>query len=524
MSDRKVLPALPHSREAERGLLSCFFHDGALLQDAAQSLPVEAFHCPAERYLYELLLEFHRQGKPIEYIAVSHHVESLGHTQRIGGQGTLAEILDFVPTPTHYAYYKGILLDTKVKRDLHQLAQEMLLASLSGVDDPAPMVERFATRIRELSTAREKPATRPTRGVLELCETEIDEGKTLLGDRFLCTGGGMVFIGPSGVGKSSASMQQDVCFALGRESFGIQPKRPLKILTIQAENDDGDLKEMLNGVLKGVEGLSELTPEERELLNTNCRIVTINDRSGNEFLQELEDLLAQHKPDIVRIDPLMAYLGGDPTNTELLSGFLRRGLNPLLARHDCAVIINHHTPKVNNRDTSKWSALDYSYSGLGSSELVNWARCIVTIDKTSDRKVFKFVASKKADRIGWKDPFGNAEESRLFEHSKVPGHICWQEATDESEEAATAKRGSRDVGKMIMDAVPLTGPIAKEELIYTINRQGIGREAVKQVIKALTQAVEPKLFIWERWRSGTNAMKLLARSPQPRSDRERQEE
>ncbi len=523
MSDRKLLPALPHSQDAERGILSCFLHDEDLLKDAAQSLPVAAFYCPAERYLYELLLKFHRDGKPIEYIAISHHVDSLGHMDKIGGPGALAVLLDFVPTPTHYGYYKGLLLDAKTKRDLYQLGQEMLLAGMSLAEDPKPILEKFATRIKALSTAGAQPPSRPTRGVLELCETEIDEGLTLLGDRFLCTGGGMVFIGPSGVGKSSASMQQDVCFALGREAFGIQPKRPLKILTVQAENDDGDLKEMINGVLKGVEGLGELSEEERTLLNTNCRIVTINDKSGDAFLRELDGLLELHKPDIVRIDPLMAYLGGDPTDTELLSTFLRAGLNPLLARHQCAVIINHHTPKVNNRDTSKWTALDFSYSGLGSSELVNWARCILTIEKTSDSKVFKFIAAKKTSRIGWKDPFGNPEEMRLFEHSKEPGHICWQDASDASVQSATAKRGKPDIEKMIMDLVPATDAIPKKELVHLINRTGTGKQSIKDVLGALIVAREPKLFVWQRWRSGTNAEPFIGRYPQPQSDRERRD-
>ena len=42
-------------------------------------------------------------------------------------------------------------------------------------------------------------------------------------------------------------MQMAVSWALGKEVFGIKPVKPLKSLLIQAENDFGDVSEMLRG-------------------------------------------------------------------------------------------------------------------------------------------------------------------------------------------------------------------------------------------------------------------------------------
>ncbi len=46
-------------------------------------------------------------------------------------------------------------------------------------------------------------------------------------------------------------MQMALHFSVGRECFGIRPNcdRPLTSLIIQAENDDGDLSEMRDGIL-----------------------------------------------------------------------------------------------------------------------------------------------------------------------------------------------------------------------------------------------------------------------------------
>ena len=91
-----------------------------------------------------------------------------------------------------------------------------------------------------------------------LAKPPKDDRNELIKNRFLCRGGGALFVGPTGIGKSSFNMQMAILFALGRECFGLIPARPLNTLLIQAENDDGDLFEMRDGIADGL----GLTPEE----------------------------------------------------------------------------------------------------------------------------------------------------------------------------------------------------------------------------------------------------------------------
>ena len=71
----------------------------------------------------------------------------------------------------------------------------------------------------------------------ELVAHTPNDPSELLRNRFLCRGAGLLLVGPTGIGKSSLSMQDMILWALGRESFEIFPTRPLKSLLIQAEND-----------------------------------------------------------------------------------------------------------------------------------------------------------------------------------------------------------------------------------------------------------------------------------------------
>lgn len=76
-----------------------------------------------------------------------------------------------------------------------------------------------------------------------------DDSSTLVGNRWLCRGGQLLLLGQSGIGKSSYTLQQAMTWALGMPFFGMKPKRRLRCLIVQAENDMGDMAEVVQGVM-----------------------------------------------------------------------------------------------------------------------------------------------------------------------------------------------------------------------------------------------------------------------------------
>lgn len=286
--------------------------------------------------------------------------------------------------------------------------------------------------------AHKSPPPPQGRSILDFAETPPVLEDTLLGDRWLCRKGAALFVGPSGIGKSSASCQQDVLWGCGREAFGIKPARPLKIITIQAENDDGDLYEMASGVLKGL----ALTEDEIAMVRGNVTYFREFGRASQVFLREVvHPLLVEYCPDILRIDPFQAFYGRDISSAEQVAEFCRVGLNPLLDEFNCAAIVNHHTPKTNNRDTSGWRQSDWMYSGAGSADMTNWARAILAIDPTMNPCVFKFIAAKRGKRLQWTDEEGQLAIVRCFSHRT--DCVAWREATaDETEEVLKTSKAS----------------------------------------------------------------------------------
>lgn len=269
----------------------------------------------------------------------------------------------------------------------------------------------------------------------------------LLKHRFLYLGGICLLCGPTGVGKSSLLVQAAVYWAIGKAFFGILPgevfqKRGMRILLVQAENDEGDLAEMRDGVLAGCD---DLTDEEKALARERVKVCTCCDKSAEAFAVHLDALLIESGPfDLVMVDPAFAYLGGDSNSQKDVSHFMRELLNPLLQKHKVGMVLAHHTNKpLRGKEKDSWAAGDFAYLGAGSAEWINPARSALAIRSVGSENVYEFRAVKRGKRLRWQDANGAPTTVKLIAHDTRPGVICWHEATpaDAADLEAAAKGG-----------------------------------------------------------------------------------
>jgi hypothetical protein len=263
-----------------------------------------------------------------------------------------------------------------------------------------------------------------------------DDPNELLKHRFLCRGGGMLVVGNTGIGKSAFVIQCAILWSVGREAFGIKPRGALRVLIIQAENDAGDMAEFREGVLTGI----VLTDEERarSVIFTAC----VDSLTGDAFCKSaLKPLLEQAKPDIVIVDPALAYLGGEANQQRDVSAFLRNGLNPLLHQYGCGLLLVHHTSKPpQGEQKAAWTAGEFAYLGTGSVEWANWARAALAIRSLGSHDYFELRAAKRGKRLRWTaEDFATPVFTKIIAHSTAG--ICWREASKEEFQAAC---GSED--------------------------------------------------------------------------------
>jgi hypothetical protein len=262
------------------------------------------------------------------------------------------------------------------------------------------------------------------------CVIGFRDKKTI---RYLCRGKSGWLLGPSGIGKSSLVIELAAPWALGKDAFGITPARELKSLVIQAENDLYDMAEMIQGIARAHawDDFSIEAIHENLWMHTQTRL------TGERFTHWLQRVIDLERPDIVWIDPLLSFAGIDVTRQDHVTYFLRELLTPVLESTGVVMIGVHHTGKPKSmKETQHWTAIDWAYQGLGSSELVNWARAVMLLRPISDSE-FELKLAKRGRRAGATNPDGSHAMSLWLRHGKHD--IRWEQMEPPKETTAPAK-------------------------------------------------------------------------------------
>lgn len=105
---------LPFSAEAEDGILACLLQlpdrmDGELVSS-------RLFHVEANRRIFLMLADMHRNHLPIDPAAVTVYARKIGDLERIGGAFKLSELGMQTPIPAHFNFYLNTLKEAATLR------------------------------------------------------------------------------------------------------------------------------------------------------------------------------------------------------------------------------------------------------------------------------------------------------------------------------------------------------------------------------------------------------------------------
>ena len=266
-----------------------------------------------------------------------------------------------------------------------------------------------------------------------------EDPNTVLGHRWLCKGGSLLIVGQSGTGKSSLMMQAAVHWALGHDFFGIRPVKPLRSIILQAENDAGDVSEALQDVVAG----AYLDADQKAQLRDRLAIYRDTVSTGIAFTDALRTLVAEHKADIIFVDPLLSFAGIDVSDQEQASKFLRHDLAPILLESGAVLVAMHHTgkPKAASEKEGQTVA-DLAYAGLGSSEFTNWFREVAVLFRCQgEEPIYKFGLTKRRGRAGLQDHDGHFKGEIYIRHAAEKGVIRWEYSHPPSQSADQTSSG-----------------------------------------------------------------------------------
>ena len=447
----------PHSPEAEQGILGCILLDtdeiyGCLLNCSQRIKSSEVFYDLRHRSIYDVMLELFNKRQPVELISIQQRLKERNQLDNIGGISALVELQDMVTSATNLDFYLTQVIE---KHDLRRLIQACEDVKNRAFDnEPVSHIATDLTRaLSAVGVAIDNGDTSSWNELLSF-DTSHDPNNIIgvkylnddrkISTRYLCKGHSAWVIGPSGVGKSSLMVQMGLCFATGRPFMGINAERKLRALIVQAENDKGDMAEMVKGINHGL----GLELDEDTTLNERLRFRSITGKVGQAFCAWLLREIEAFKADLVLVDPLLSFAGIDVNRQDQVSEFCRVWLDPVLRKTGAVLISVHHTGKPPRRDGKKQVAetiSELAYAGLGSSELVNWARAIMLLQPVGD-EAFKLVLAKRGKRACATHPGPEfVQTCVLWLKHATDGRIWWQqvEPPEEPEPETKERKGGK---------------------------------------------------------------------------------
>jgi KaiC/GvpD/RAD55 family RecA-like ATPase len=342
----------------------------------------------------------------------------------------------------------------------------------------------------EMTAKTTKTETReikfPRYTLKDLRNHKIDPSKYVMGaSGFMKKGACTMLVGSSGMGKSVMTMQVALCIATGTDFLGcMKVHKPRKVLLMQAENDDDILKRDIESIVKNLK-------LDAALVQKNLIIEHVYGTSDMSFVDYMEKLLIELKPEVVIVDPYQSYITGN-MNTSDSFDLWKTVVDILIKQHDVSLLLVTHTGKP--RDVDDWNTREMQYLSTGASNQQNFARAVMVLRyNKKDTHRFVLFLSKTPAAMGLKDAEGHVVDTIYVEHSHNSDEPFWLLSPDQS----TAIRGTQN--KVIEDTILKYPDMDNKDIAARIrmehNSMEVSRQAIHNVRKKLLRVKKIKIRV-----------------------------
>lgn len=115
---------IPHSREAEEGVLGGVFINPDLMTDVFDILQAPDFYIHRHRWVYEAMIERFVNAEPIDLLTIADTLERAGKLSEIGGPAFLTGLVNQVPSSWNVEHYARIVEGYAIRRRIIEKANE----------------------------------------------------------------------------------------------------------------------------------------------------------------------------------------------------------------------------------------------------------------------------------------------------------------------------------------------------------------------------------------------------------------
>jgi len=205
----------PHNLEAERALLGAILLEPATLPRAIELLVPDEFYKDAHRKIYAAMLRLFDRSEPADVLTVSEELRRAGELDEVGGQATLATLMEEATVATQFATYALMVREKAILRELIRVAREMVEEGFQETEDVQALLDRAEQMLFRITERRLHKGPLPVR---EILTTAMQHIETLYHRKEHVTG---LPTGFADLDRLTAGLQRsDFIIIAGRPSMG----------------------------------------------------------------------------------------------------------------------------------------------------------------------------------------------------------------------------------------------------------------------------------------------------------------
>jgi replicative DNA helicase len=146
---------LPHSPEAERGILGALLVGNTEAGALVDRLGTEDFFLPQHQRVFAASRKLHESGKPIDLLSVHETLMHSGELEAAGGIAYIAQLGDEVPRISSLEYYARTVKAYALRRRIIGRTHAIYEAAFETVDSEEVLLDRAIEQLSEIARDRE---------------------------------------------------------------------------------------------------------------------------------------------------------------------------------------------------------------------------------------------------------------------------------------------------------------------------------------------------------------------------------
>ena len=177
---KQIHRTLPHSVEAEQGVLGSMLLSPSAAAEARAAINNEYFYVPAHQTVFAELCNATDAGLPIDHLTFCQWLHDKRLLQMIGGRSFVIGLTTFVPTAANIAHYLETVREKYVLRQVIAFSTESVRRAYEEQDDVNALVEQLKLHWFKLGLDGMK-AERTIRHIIDDVIHDLSEPEKLLG-------------------------------------------------------------------------------------------------------------------------------------------------------------------------------------------------------------------------------------------------------------------------------------------------------------------------------------------------------